>query len=64
MHLMTSAVPARTYILRVDVENYMAVHSYAEYSYFVVDSEADNYELHLGVESGTNNSEQPFCHFA
>ena len=56
MHQLTSD-PAVTYKLRVDLESFLGVVSYAEYSSFVVDSEADQYKLHVGVKSGSEPCE-------
>ena len=51
LHLLTSASPARTYELRVDLADFNETR-YAEYSHFTIASAADNYTLGLGVYTG------------
>jgi len=52
LHLLTTASPARTYELRVDLADFIETDRYAEYSHFIIASEADNYRLDLGDYTG------------
>ena len=52
MHVMTSSM---TYTLRVDLTGFDDVSNYAEYTTFVVDSESDNYMLHISGFSGNTS---------
>ena len=54
LHYLTSS---RAYKLRFDLEDWDGNTAYAEYSSFVVNSEADNYRLLLGDYSGTASSD-------
>jgi len=52
LHLLTTASPARTYELRVDLADFDDETLYAEYSHFAIASAAENYRMDLGVYSG------------
>ena len=49
---MTTASPARTYELRVDLADFENETRYAEYSSFTIAPEAENYRLDLGAYTG------------
>ena len=53
LHYLTNN---RTYQLRFDLEDWDGNTAYAEYSSFIVNSEADNYRLLLGDYSGNASS--------